>query len=903
MFNGQDNPFNSNNQYSDRKEHPSPIGEFCDVLHLQSNERRGRKILRRDLIDKRDFINWYSAAVSLSGEAGEFLSLPTLIAPLRTIDGKWISVQKDEYVIERPFFGDRESNPAWNLREFLEKYKNTRGGLEQETALSIVGMTAAILEKMHSAKMHGSQGIDLNGIPHLNLKPENIIIGKDPRSQEFQVRLSDFLTPMSCPLVESHNIIAPMNFSAPEILQDNLYFELQADIFSCGLILYWLLEGKPLIPSDLARRTTIDFIRFELPEQLHFLRLTEAKPITGSIIKRCLTDDRMARYDSIGALTDGINHALKQGKPATIIAEFVARSDNINAQTASRKKDTTVRNEFWAKIQKPLISIAAILAILAISIYAFDWWNTRRLKENAQADIASADNIIKKLEKENCFKSDFTYDFEKRILKTQKIFNEGKYQELIESLKYLIDTLNRYDASCDDLNKLVEEAKGIESDSNKFVNIAVYWPLIVQEVNTAINFLSNGKIEIFRNHYDSAYILIDSLRTVECDELALAQLGGWVDSLPQNCRQNGSDIYNKARTACEQEDNETFLKYRGELISLRNSSACLPVIFDWERFDRSYNKLKAECKEQAQNIKQEADMAKEATDSIDYNNAYTRLKSYINDPDCRTENCPGVLALINKANSLKADFESRCNSAGIGYKQQCPQYEEAVNGIVKARNNYENGKCDAAKWNADAANTILGSCMPPVSKGTQNFDACRSYFSKKQWLDTYECCNNLPDTDPQIKDALVYLVIAAWKSGKGNDADNRRAIQNAYDNSSVSQQCIGENVMANIAMCCIYGWNLSNIDYRKAFEYYEKASECGNLVKSEPDWWKAMLVNVRCQINSWRQRPNQTSKEDTKNAIRELEGFVTDNNIAENASYIQEARKYKEELSANRQNK
>lgn len=115
-------------------------------------------------------------------------------------------------------FGDGE--------QFLSKKKKVSEG----KALGIVGQILSALSYLHSMK-----------IMHRDVKLENFVfVDKDLT----QLKLVDF--GMSCPTTSSlSNKCGTVGFIAPEILRGSLY-NMQADLFSVGVIFYTLTTGQTL---------------------------------------------------------------------------------------------------------------------------------------------------------------------------------------------------------------------------------------------------------------------------------------------------------------------------------------------------------------------------------------------------------------------------------------------------------------------------------------------------------------------------------------------------------------------------------------------------------------------------------------------------------------------------------
>ncbi len=92
--------------------------------------------------------------------------------------------------------------------------------------------------------MRGVEYCHLRGISHRDLKPENILI-----NEKGVVKISDFvLSALSQKFQQGPNLMhttcGTLNYIAPEIVKNTGYDGFLADIWACGVILFFLATGK-----------------------------------------------------------------------------------------------------------------------------------------------------------------------------------------------------------------------------------------------------------------------------------------------------------------------------------------------------------------------------------------------------------------------------------------------------------------------------------------------------------------------------------------------------------------------------------------------------------------------------------------------------------------------------------
>ena len=113
-----------------------------------------------------------------------------------------------------------------NLKNFIEKYKESHEYIEEKKIINIIKQICIGLRAIHSC-----------GIIHRDLKPENIFIDE----QNFNIKIGDFGISKKAPYTLTQ--IGTNSYIAPEIMQGKKYNN-KVDIYSLGCIIYELFTFR-----------------------------------------------------------------------------------------------------------------------------------------------------------------------------------------------------------------------------------------------------------------------------------------------------------------------------------------------------------------------------------------------------------------------------------------------------------------------------------------------------------------------------------------------------------------------------------------------------------------------------------------------------------------------------------
>jgi serine/threonine protein kinase/Tol biopolymer transport system component len=234
--------------------------------------------------------------------------------------------------------------PDYLVMEYVEG-KPLQGPVPIQEALTLAGEMLDALDAAHR-----------KGITHRDLKPGNILLGKNG------VKILDFGlakiehaptvdgATMTMPLTGAGSIMGTLQYMAPEQLEGK-EADARSDIFAFGLVLYELISGARAYAGT-TQATIIASILKDQPRPLH-----ELQPLASSglerVLQTCLEKDPDKRWQSARE----VKHALEWMAQATPAVD--------QARVAEPRPKGAVYT---------LAAIAALLGLIAIGLAGWMFW-------------------------------------------------------------------------------------------------------------------------------------------------------------------------------------------------------------------------------------------------------------------------------------------------------------------------------------------------------------------------------------------------------------------------------------------------------------------------------------------------------------------------------------------------
>ncbi|MCB9897719.1 MAG: serine/threonine protein kinase [Planctomycetes bacterium] len=157
------------------------------------------------------------------------------------------------------------------------------------------------------AVQHGHQ----NGVIHRDLKPGNILVGKDgrPKVIDFGVARPIERELLDAPLTRAGDLVGTLAFMAPEQLDGRV--DVRADVYSLGVVLYELLTGTlPHSLGELPFAEALRVLREETPVPPG-ARVPGVPRELDWIAGQALEREPERRYASVAELADDVRRLLR----------------------------------------------------------------------------------------------------------------------------------------------------------------------------------------------------------------------------------------------------------------------------------------------------------------------------------------------------------------------------------------------------------------------------------------------------------------------------------------------------------------------------------------------------------------------------------------------------------------
>lgn len=246
--------------------------------------------------------------------------------------------------------------------------------------------------------LDGLQAIHAAGIVHRDIKPQNVLIGRDGIA-----RVTDFGVAHvheDTGLTTAGTTVGTAAYMAPEQAQAGRVTE-ATDIYAVGVMLYEMLTGYLPFNAPTAMATMLEHIQREPVAPSQRLPGRGITPAMDSVVLQALAKQPDRRFNSARAMKQAVNHVFGQeaGAHTTVVAPAAAPSSTRVARrpsgqrmepppyaprpaTAAAWEDRPVSRNEGAGVKG---AVRALLTVIVLALFAVAAWF---LFDNLQDDNA-----------------------------------------------------------------------------------------------------------------------------------------------------------------------------------------------------------------------------------------------------------------------------------------------------------------------------------------------------------------------------------------------------------------------------------------------------------------------------------------------------------------------------------
>ncbi|MCL1905893.1 MAG: Stk1 family PASTA domain-containing Ser/Thr kinase [Clostridiales bacterium] len=196
-----------------------------------------------------------------------------------------------------------EENMHYIVMEFVEG-QSLKGYIKEKGALAVqeaASVMMQILDGISYAHEHG--------IVHRDIKPHNILLGRDGRAKVTDFGIAVGMSDMTQTYNTSSRIMGSVHYIAPEQVQGQQVTK-KSDIYSAGVVFYEMLTGQLPFSGDTPISIAMQHVQGELilPHQLN----PKVPMGLSYVVMRAMRKNPETRYDSAREMMEAI-HSVAEG--------------------------------------------------------------------------------------------------------------------------------------------------------------------------------------------------------------------------------------------------------------------------------------------------------------------------------------------------------------------------------------------------------------------------------------------------------------------------------------------------------------------------------------------------------------------------------------------------------------
>ena len=256
--------------------------------------------------------------------------------------------------------------------ESLSDYIKKNGALEKKETFNIFYQMLDAFAFAHQ-----------NNIVHRDVKPSNIFISSNEKVKILDFGIAKILEG-NANLTNTGTQMGTPTYMSPEQVKDSKDIDLRSDIYSLGVVLFYMLNGEP--PYDTSTVSKLDIFNKIVGEQLPQLK---KYPEIDKIIQKATDKDREDRYQTCEEFMYELQNIEQQNKNNFKQKQEQNFKEQAQAKLqkleASAKQIVAPTNEKKNKATPILIALIAVLCIAFL--FAWHPWKNNKNNDNINAFI------------------------------------------------------------------------------------------------------------------------------------------------------------------------------------------------------------------------------------------------------------------------------------------------------------------------------------------------------------------------------------------------------------------------------------------------------------------------------------------------------------------------------------
>ena len=266
-----------------------------------------------------------------------------------------------------------EENMHYIVMEFvagesLKEYIQHRGALKLNEACNIITQVLAGLQHAHE-----------HGIVHRDIKPHNILLGKDARAKVTDFGIAVGMSDVTMTYNTSSRIMGSVHYISPEQVQGLAVTE-KSDIYSAGVVFYEMLTGRLPYVGETPISIAMQHVQGDLvlPHQIN----PDVPMGISYVVMRAMRKNPEMRYEDARQMAEAVRAAY-QGSftPPEVMDEPLPRrsaTPSVAAETAAaktsrqphKKKTDDEHRHTWISPGRIALLAGGVALVVLVAIFA-----------------------------------------------------------------------------------------------------------------------------------------------------------------------------------------------------------------------------------------------------------------------------------------------------------------------------------------------------------------------------------------------------------------------------------------------------------------------------------------------------------------------------------------------------